>query len=85
MIRVLDSWNIQFDASVDSCTDEVTELDLQIIVAREEVEALTYIYEKIRIVSHLLCQFCHGHKLMHRLRFALKNLELDCGCGLGCT
>jgi hypothetical protein len=64
VIRELDSWNIQFDAFVESCADEVTELDLQIIVAGEEVEGL-HIYEKIRIVSHLLCQFCPAHKLMH--------------------
>jgi len=43
VLRELDLWNIQFDASVESCADEVTELDLQIIVAGEEVEGLTYI------------------------------------------
>jgi hypothetical protein len=35
--RELDSWNIQFDASVESCADEVAELDLQIIVAGKEL------------------------------------------------
>jgi hypothetical protein len=28
---------------VESCADEVTELDLQIIIAGEEVEGLTFI------------------------------------------
>jgi hypothetical protein len=42
VIRELDLWNIQFDACIESCADEVMELDLQIIIAGGEVEGLTY-------------------------------------------
>ena len=43
MPQKLDSWNIQVDACVESCADEVVELDVQIIVAGEEVEGSRYI------------------------------------------
>jgi hypothetical protein len=39
----LDSWSIQVDVSVESCADEVVELDLENIVAGKEVEGSSYI------------------------------------------
>ena len=44
VFRTLESWNRQVNASVESCADEVVELDLEIIVAGEQVEGSRYVW-----------------------------------------